>query len=62
MMENQMRRRPYAMLTLGVSAYTVGVFLTAADELILGADHTGIATIVVIVGLGIIAHARRIMP
>jgi len=50
------------MLTLGVSAYTVGVFLTAADELILGADHTGIATIVVIVGLGIIAHARRIMP
>lgn len=62
-MKKQMRHRPYAILALGVSACLVGAFLMVAGDSILGADHTGIATIVGVVGLGIIAaHARRIMP
>jgi len=61
-MKNQMERRPYAILTLGVWVCIVGAFLMVAGESILGADHTGIATIVGIVGLGIIAHARRMVP
>ena len=60
-MENQMRDWPYAVLALGVSSCLVGAFLMAAGESILGTDHTGIATVIGIVGLGIIASTRRMM-
>lgn len=49
----KMRRWPYAVLALGASVCPVGAFLMAAGESILGVDHTGISTVVGIVGLGI---------
>ena len=58
-MKNQRIHRPYTVLTLGVSVCLVGAFLMVAGESILGTDHTGIATIVGIVGIGIIAHRAR---
>ena len=60
-MKNQRIHRPYTVLTLGVSVCLVGAFLMVAGESILRTDHTGIATIVGIVGIGIIAHSRRMI-
>ena len=54
-------RRHYAFKVLGVVVCLIGAFFMAAGESILGADHTGIATVVGIVGLGIISSSRRTM-
>ena len=51
------RRRSYAVLTLGVSICLVGAFLMAAGESILGTNHTGIATVIGIIGIGIISSS-----
>ena len=48
------KRQVYAVLALGISICLVGAFLMVTGEPIIGADHTGIATIVGIVGIGII--------
>jgi hypothetical protein len=45
----------YVILALGVSVCLIGAFLMAFGEGILGEDHAGIATIIGIVGIGLIA-------
>jgi hypothetical protein len=55
------RHQSNMVLALGVSICLVGAFLMAAGESILGTDHTGIATVIGIVGMGIIASTRRMM-
>ena len=51
------RRQSYAVLALGISICLVGAFLMAAGESFLGPDHAGIATVVGIVGIGIIGSS-----
>jgi hypothetical protein len=40
---------------LGIATCLIGAYLMAFGEPIIGADHTGIATVVGITGIGIIA-------
>ena len=47
-------RRQYVLTLLGVLVCLTGALLMVAGESILGADHAGIATVVGIVGIGII--------
>jgi hypothetical protein len=58
----KIRHLPLALLALGVSVCLVGAFLMVTGDSILGVDHTGIATIVGMVGLGTIVRARRMVP
>ena len=44
-----------AILVLGVSVCLMAAFLVGWGEPILGEDHTGIATVIGIVGIGIIS-------
>lgn len=44
----------YAILALGVSVCLLGALLMVAGESILGENHSGIAAVVGIVGIGII--------
>ena len=53
-MKTGIRRQSFAVLALGISICLVGAFLMVMGEPIVGSDHTGIATIVGIVGIGII--------
>ena len=53
-MKTGIKRQFYAVLALGISICLVGVFLMVTGEPIIGADHTGIATIAGIAGIGII--------
>ncbi len=45
----------YVILALGVSVCLAGAFIMVAGEPVLGEDHTGIATVVGIVGIGLIS-------
>jgi hypothetical protein len=55
MMKNVViERRQYAVLVLGVSVCLIGALLMIAGESILGESHTGIASLIGIVGIGII--------
>ena len=45
----------YVILALGVSVCLIGAFLMAFGEGILGEDHAGVATVIGIVGIGLIA-------
>ena len=49
----------YAILALGVSVCLTGALVMVAGESILGENHTGIATVIGIVGIGIIATSKR---
>jgi hypothetical protein len=40
----------------GIVTCLVGAFLMAFGESIIGADHTGVATVVGIIGIGLIAN------
>ena len=55
------RRQSYAVLALGISICLIGAFLMVVGESIVGPDHTGIATIVGIVGIGIIASSAILL-
>jgi hypothetical protein len=48
-----------AMLALGVSVCLIGALLMAVGESILGENHTGIATVIGIVGIGLIAGSSK---
>ena len=54
-------RQSYAVLALGISICLVGAFLMVVGEAIVGQDHAGIATVVGIVGIGIIACSGAII-
>ncbi len=47
------------MLALGVSVCLIGALVMAVGESILGENHTGIATVIGIVGIGLIARSSK---
>ena len=47
-------RWEYVSFVLGISLCLIGAFLMVAGEPVLGENHTGIATVVGIVGIGLI--------
>jgi len=49
----------HAILALGVSACLIGAFVMVVGESILGENHTGIATVIGIVGIGLIARSSK---
>ena len=51
--------RKYLILALGVAVCLTGATLMAFGEGLLGENHTGIATVIGIVGIGIIASSKR---
>ncbi len=54
-----MRWWQYAILVLGVSVCLMTTFLMGWGEPIFGEDHAGIATVIGIVGIGIITKAKK---
>jgi hypothetical protein len=48
----------YIILALGIVTCLIGAYIMAFGEPIVGPDHTGIATIVGIIGIGIISTAN----
>ena len=52
-------RGRFALLALGVAVCLIGAFLMGWGDPILGENHTGIATVIGIVGIGIIASTRK---
>ncbi len=53
-----MKNWEYFILALGIATCLIGAFLMAFGEPILGVDHTGIATVVGITGIGLITTAN----
>jgi len=51
-------RRQIALRVLGVTVCLLGAFLVGWGGPILGENHTGIATVIGIVGIGIISTSR----
>jgi hypothetical protein len=51
----------YVILTLGVTLCLIGALIMVAGESVLGERHTGIATVIGIVGIGLIATAGNII-
>jgi hypothetical protein len=51
----------YVIFALGVSVCLVGAFIMVAGESVLGESHTGIATVVGIVGIGLIGTSGAII-
>jgi len=45
---------------LGIAICLVGAYLMAFGEQLIGVDHTGIATVVVITGIGVLSTANSI--
>jgi len=61
----------YVIFALGISVCLIGALVMVAGESILGENHTGIATVIGIVGIGLIGtsgaiiageHARSLKP
>ena len=51
--------RKYAILAVGVAVCLTGAALMAFGKGLLGENHTGIATVIGIVGIGLIANSSR---
>jgi hypothetical protein len=51
----------YVIFALGVSVCLVGAFIMVSGGAILGENHTGIATVVGIVGIGLIGTSGAII-
>lgn len=54
-------RRAYVPFVLGISLCLIGAFLMVAGEPVLGENHTGIATVVGIVGIGSIGTSGAML-
>jgi len=54
-------RWAYVVLALGVSVCLVGAVIMVAGESFFGESHTGIATVVGIVGIGLIGTSGAII-
>ncbi len=52
-------RWQHGVLALGVSVCLIGALLMAVGKSILGNNHTGIATVIGIVGIGVIAMSSK---
>jgi len=55
----KMRKYAMAIFALGLAVCLTGAVLMAFGEGLLGENHTGIATMVGIVGIGIITSSKR---
>jgi hypothetical protein len=55
-------RKQYAVKAVGVVVCLIGTFLMAWGGPILGENHTGVATVAGILGIGIITTSKRITP
>jgi hypothetical protein len=53
-----MKKLSYIILATGIATCLIGAYIMAFGEPIVGPDHTGIATIVGITGIGIITTAN----
>ncbi|MGD9130266.1 MAG: hypothetical protein PVH73_01670 [Candidatus Bathyarchaeota archaeon] len=53
-----MKNLSYIILALGIATCLIGAYIMAFGEPIVGPDHTGIATVVGITGIGIISTAN----
>ncbi len=53
-----MKNLSYIILVLGIATCLIGAYIMAFGEPIVGPDHTGIATVVGITGIGIIGTAN----
>jgi hypothetical protein len=53
-----MKKLSYIILALGIATCLIGAYIMAFGEPIVGPDHTGIATVVGITGIGIITTAN----
>ena len=51
----------YIIFAIGIATCLIGAYIMAFGEPIVGPDHTGIATIVGITGIGIISTANATM-
>jgi hypothetical protein len=51
----------YVIFALGVTLCLVGAFIMAAGESVLGEKHTGIATVIGIIGIGLIGMSGSII-
>ena len=54
--------RKYAILALGVAVCLTGAALMAFGKGLLGENHTGIATVIGIIGIGFIARSSKEVP
>ena len=54
-------RLGYVIFVLGVTVCLVGAFIMVGGESVLGENHTGIATVVGIVGIGLICTANAMI-
>jgi hypothetical protein len=55
-------RKQYAVKAVGAVVCLIGAFLMAWGGPILGENHTGVATVAGILGIGIITTSKRITP
>jgi hypothetical protein len=53
-----LKKLSYIILALGIATCLIGAYIMAFGEPIVGSDHTGIATVVGITGIGIISTAN----
>ncbi|MDH5733630.1 MAG: hypothetical protein OEY88_07595 [Candidatus Bathyarchaeota archaeon] len=53
-------RRAYVIFALGISVCLIGALVMVAGESILGENHTGIAAMIGIVGIGLIGTSGAI--
>jgi hypothetical protein len=56
------KMRKYAILALGVGVCLTGAALMAFGKGLLGENHTGIATVIGIIGIGLIARSSKGVP
>ena len=54
-----MKKLSYTIFAVGIATCLIGAYIMAFGEPIVGPDHTGIATIVGITGIGIITTANN---
>jgi len=57
-----MNKWQHVIFALGVSACLIGALVMVAGESILGENHTGIATVIGIVGIGLIGSSSIRVP
>ena len=53
-----LKKISYMILAIGIATCLIGAYIMAFGEQILGPNHTGIATVIGITGIGIISTAN----
>ena len=55
-----MKKLPNIIRILGIATCLIGAYLMAFGEPIIGANHTGIATVIGITGIGVITTGNTV--